>query len=643
MSFKYRASDPAIKHDSLYDAAIYRFRELSEVPWSTFVQQPDQAVRIIVQPNPETLPLDMLYIPRESSRLVVGFHGAEDPRNTDFPKFQFVRSFRATRKESLLFLFDTTLLHTGAPSIAWMVGNSEIDLASSYQSAILELIGETAIDETILVGHSAGGTSAIKIGSGIPNSRAVAVNPQFSARIHRPWILDLLAKNVFNSDSNPSALLEQYADRFDLSYAIENQLPTASFTWFTHREDTISSMEDFPHFPAITEFLGLSTRGGEDNHGNVVALCEWETTNKNKHALPGGVLPFLQAVLGEDSSLDLKPLGDTDPTWERYREAPSTVSPYRVNFRGSNLSMEIDEIADAPIYRFESLEEVPWQSFAQATDTRHRIIIQGRGRPLPLDVLYIPRESRRLLIGLHGAEQQTKASLPKFQFVRSFTTRSESLLFLSDSTLLLDRKLSIAWMAGCPEFDVAKEYTRLINALNTATGVRETILVGHSAGGTAAVRIGSQIPNSRTIAVNGQFAAQYYEKWTVPALHRSAFPTEPSPESMLETYKNRLHLGDSLNTRLSSSSFTWFTHQGDKSSFGTMPNFPRLAEHMGVDTEQGGRTPAGDALVVCDWKAEASKHALPGTVMPFISATLGEAYSQDISIIGGTDPRWYRS
>ena len=376
MSFKYRGSDPAIKHDSLYDAAIYRFHNLSEVPWSTFAQQPGLAVRIIVQPNPLTLPLDMLYIPRESPRLIVGFHGAEDPRNTDFPKFQFVRSFSATRKESLLFLFDSTLLYAGAPSIAWMVGNSEIDLASSYRSAILKLINETNINETILVGHSAGGTSAIKIGSGIPNSRAVAVNPQFSAKLHRPWILDLLAKNVFKAESSPSSLLEQYSDRFVLEHAIENQLPTASFTWFTHREDTISSIKDFPHFPAITEFLELSPTGGEDSHGNVVALCEWETTNKNKHALPGGVLPFLQTVLGEDSSLDLKPLGGTNPTWQRYRKASNAVTPYRVNFRGSDLSMEFDEINNAKIYRYDSLKDVPWQSFAQAVNTRARIVIQ---------------------------------------------------------------------------------------------------------------------------------------------------------------------------------------------------------------------------------------------------------------------------
>lgn len=261
----------------------------------------------------------MLYIPRESSRLLVGFHGAENTKSTDFPKFQFVRSFGPSRKESLLFLFDTTLLYPGAPSVAWMAGDPEIDLASSYQSAMLKLINDTNIVETILVGHSAGATSAIKIGSGIPNSRTVAVNAQFSAKIHRPWILDLLAKNVFKVDGAPSALFEQYSDRLDLRYAIANQLPTASFAWFTHREDAFS-MERYPHFPAVTDFLGLSSTGGEDVHGNVVALCEWETANKNKHALPGGILPFLHTVLGEDSSIDLNLLGDVDATWERYRD-----------------------------------------------------------------------------------------------------------------------------------------------------------------------------------------------------------------------------------------------------------------------------------------------------------------------------------
>ena len=73
-----------------------------------------------------------------------------------------------------------------------------------------------------------------------------------------------------------------------------------------------------------------------------------------------------------------------------------------------------------------------------------------------------------------------------------------------------------------------------------------------------------------------------------------------------------------------------------------MPSFPKLAEHIGIDPELGGRTPNGDALVLCNWKTEGSMHALPGSIIPFISATLGEPCSQDIGIVGGTDPEWRR-
>lgn len=642
MSFMFRGDDPVIKQDNLYEAAIYRYRDLRDIPWSTFFQQPDLAVRIVVQASTESLPLDMLYIPRDHPRLIVGFHGAEDPRNTDFPKFQFVRSFRPARKESLLFLFDSTLLYDGAPSIGWMAGNDENHLATDYQKIVRSLVEQTNISETLLVGHSAGGTSAIRVGSRIPNSRAVAVNPQFSAELHRPWILRLLAENVFQEGQTPSSLLSQYQDRFDLRTAISNQLPSATFSWFTHRDDTVSSIEDFPHFPAVIEYLGLGPDGGDDANGNTVSLCAWETKNKNKHALPGGVLPFINVVLGEDTSLDLKIQGDTNPTWPRHRQWNSMSESEEITFRGSHPSIKRDELVDAPIYRYKSVTEVPWAQFAAKKGERVRIIIQEPGRPLPLDVLYIPRDSRRLLVGFHGAEQQAKTELPKFQFVRSLSSRQESLLFVSDSTLLLDKKLMISWMSGCPGFDVATEYARLINTMNSETGIEETVLVGHSAGGTAAVRVGTHIRHSRAISVNGQFAAEYYEKWTIPALHRYAFSSEPSPEAMLSLYRDRLHLGTALDNRVDSSTFTWFAHKDDGASFGAMPSFPKLAEHLKIDQDCGGHTSGGDSLVVCDWQSEASKHAIPGSILPFVSAVMGEPYSQDIGIMGGVDPTWIR-
>ena len=80
-----------------------------------------------------------------------------------------------------------------------------------------------------------------------------------------------------------------------------------------------------------------------------------------------------------------------------------------------------------------------------------RYIVEDPRHSLPLDVLFIPRpgsKSKRLLVGLHGAEGRATANLPKFQFVKSFTKRDESLLFIADSTLLQGEKINIGWYAG---------------------------------------------------------------------------------------------------------------------------------------------------------------------------------------------------
>lgn len=294
-------------------------------------------------------------------------------------------------------------------------------------------------------------------------------------------------------------------------------------------------------------------------------------------------------------------------------------------FRGSEKSVKVDERTEAPIYRYEKISEVPWTTFVQQPNQAVRIIVQSDENVLPLDVLYIPREHTRLLVGLHGAEFRN-TDLPKFQFVRSFVkTRKESLLFISDSTHLHKLgHIGICWYAGDPRTNISVLYAELINSLNEAIQTQETVLVGHSAGGTGAIKIGALIPNSRAISVNPQFAATLYHKWAVEGIKNYVYGNEKSVDDMLKNYPDRFSVRNSLMARHSSSKVYWFTHVDDGSSFGQYANFDAAIEHFEIDNKKGGWSKDGDLIISCNWAAPPNAHALPGTIIPFIQIVLGE-------------------
>lgn len=308
------------------------------------------------------------------------------------------------------------------------------------------------------------------------------------------------------------------------------------------------------------------------------------------------------------------------------------------HFRGSSDSETFDEVYQARIDHFREIEEIDWTRYTVGETVR--IVVQRSPEVLPVDLLYIPRDDDRLLVGFHGAEDRRTLKLPKFQFVRSFMQRPESLLFVSDSTLLNGPKINIGWLAGNKDHHVGASVTEAVNSLVDANSYAETVLVGHSAGGFSAVLVGSQVPNSRAISINGQTVATEYEPWTVRNLHDEAFPETANVEEMGTRYADRLDLRRVLSTRLDSSSFTHFGNRTDQASFGRLPHFPILATHFGLG-EEGGITDHGDALVACEWESDnASGHALPGTIMPFVNLVLGEPTSLKIDM--SISPVWNR-
>lgn len=307
------------------------------------------------------------------------------------------------------------------------------------------------------------------------------------------------------------------------------------------------------------------------------------------------------------------------------------------NFRGHEAHLVWDDFYDVPIRRFSSIRDVLFDP-----DHPARYLIVDPQFTLPIDILLYPRKHQRLLVGFHGAEERKTYQAPKFQFVRSFTNRPESLMFISDTTLLQSDAINIGWCAGNKDTPLAALLSRMVRAAGVAVDATETLLAGHSAGGFSAILVGSQVPNSHAVAMNAQSVVQRYEPWTVRNLHAAAFPECATIEEMTETYAPRLDLRVGLKDRLPGTSFTLFANRTDQASFGRLPHFPLLAEAFGIDQEAGGRTPTGDAFVPCEWgDGTISGHALPGTIMPFLELALGERPGMEIS--HQVDPTWTRA
>ncbi len=71
----FRGDDLDIDTDIFYNSKIYRYDNIEDIEWDSFLRSPDMPVRIILWEKKEILPVDFLFIPRKSKNVLVGFHG----------------------------------------------------------------------------------------------------------------------------------------------------------------------------------------------------------------------------------------------------------------------------------------------------------------------------------------------------------------------------------------------------------------------------------------------------------------------------------------------------------------------------------------------------------------------------------------
>lgn len=301
----YRGSDPSYNWDAFYDLPIRRFGNLESLNIDH-----DRHTRYIVDMG--SIHLDFTVNPKGGKTLLVGFHGLENRKDTQLPKFQNVRSF-GLRNESSMFLFDTTLLHNETLTLGWMFGTSKDSLTQLYAEAIHAVRESLGCPLALLFGHSGGGFAAMRVGTHLENSHAISVNGQVVVGHHRPWTIEALAMAV-GFEGTLSEFLETWGEaRLDLRSSLDKRADNSTFTYFGHREDRLC-MTLHPHYPLLAGWADLTLEGGRTPQGDSLVPCIWSSSNPNPHAMPGSALPFIRLTLGEDPKIDIQ--YSVDPKWE---------------------------------------------------------------------------------------------------------------------------------------------------------------------------------------------------------------------------------------------------------------------------------------------------------------------------------------
>lgn len=313
------------------------------------------------------------------------------------------------------------------------------------------------------------------------------------------------------------------------------------------------------------------------------------------------------------------------------------------HYNGADSAVTYDEFYRAPIFRYESIDQIPWVELANSKFKRLRLLVAVPGKPLHLDALFIPRKSHDLMVFAHGALFQDRVKFPYFQLVKTMVpSRTESLLFIFDTTMLLDKNIFTSYFLGTPDQDLVSDYADLITSSKRELQYRRVLLAGHSAGGVAALMIGSRISDSLAIAGN-PFILD--EEFLVPHLEdyrKGVFPNFANAREMIDAHADRFYMRLRLENRVARSSFVWYVYQHDAAwrKHGTIK---RLVQQLNLNP-YGGLKSEGDSLLLVNWEYPSSPHNMPFeggkyTFLPLIDYALGKPITFDLNLVCDEEDR----
>lgn len=133
--------------------------------------------------------------------------------------------------------------------------------------------------------------------------------------------------------------------------------------------------------------------------------------------------------------------------------------------------------------------------------------VRHRSQVLPgnyLDSLLVNKGHETLVVGFHGALNQEKAKLPRFERLSTILGYDVSCMFFGDPSLYVSEKLQLAWYTGWNSVDLQRVIASWAVNAAKAIGARRIIFTGSSGGGFAALQISALVPKSYAVVFNAQ-------------------------------------------------------------------------------------------------------------------------------------------
>ncbi|MFD4993634.1 heparinase II/III family protein [Cellulosimicrobium cellulans] len=119
--------------------------------------------------------------PRNSETMIVGFSGALERARDLLPRFERARGLGGFGRTTAV-VSDPTLDLRDDLGLAWYLGTLTRDLHADIADVLQRIASSVGASRVLLVGSSGGGFAALQVGSFMPRSHVVAINPQTDVR-----------------------------------------------------------------------------------------------------------------------------------------------------------------------------------------------------------------------------------------------------------------------------------------------------------------------------------------------------------------------------------------------------------------------------------------------------------------------------
>lgn len=153
------------------------------------------------------------------------------------------------------------------------------------------------------------------------------------------------------------------------------------------------------------------------------------------------------------------------------------------------------------------------------------------------------RGTDTLLVSFHGAVSRTETPLrPRYGYLAQLRQRPESYLAVSDPTLNLDDRVTLAWYIGTEHRDVHAEVADLARSEALRMGASRIVFVGSSGGGFSAMAVAARLPGSVALAFSPSLEINRVTPAHTANFMAAAFPQHRSYEELRAEHPTRVSM-----------------------------------------------------------------------------------------------------